>query len=49
MVVTFEGVNLQEQHLVEREPGGRIVKLSLPERLVLTANHQVCKVTLLLR
>jgi len=42
MVVTFEGDNLKEEEIVERESGGRIVKLNLPERLVLIANHQVC-------
>ena len=42
MVVTFEGDNLKEEEVVERDSGGRIVKLNLPERLVLIANHQVC-------
>jgi len=41
MVVTFEGDNLKEEDIVVREPGGRVVKLNLPEKLVLIANHQI--------
>lgn len=42
MLVTFEGDNLKEEDVVIRDSSGHVVKLELPEKLVMVANHQVC-------
>jgi hypothetical protein len=42
MMVTFEGDKLKEEDVVVRDSSGRVVKLELPEKLVMIANHQVC-------
>lgn len=41
MLVTFEGESLKEEDVVIRDPSGRVVRLDLPEKVVLVANHQV--------
>lgn len=44
MLVTLEGDNLKEEDVVIRDSSGHVVKLELPEKLVIVANHQVCTI-----
>ncbi|KAF8528136.1 acyltransferase-domain-containing protein [Hysterangium stoloniferum] len=41
VLLTFEGDNIKEEDVLVRDVNGRVVKLNLPEKMVLIANHQI--------
>jgi hypothetical protein len=41
VLLTFEGNNMKEEDVLIRDSLGRVVKINLPEKMVLIANHQV--------
>lgn len=40
-VITYEGDNITEDTLFTKDSSGKVIKVNLPDKLVIMANHQV--------